>query len=74
MCICTKLLCFFGFHKWEDRVATQKQRVTKKRAVYHEVEQCERCCKIRRTGVVFKANEVSKNTTGKTDIKNCRIK
>lgn len=73
MCLCTKLLCFFGFHKWEVRRATQEQRVTKKRSVYHEIKQCERCCKIKRTGVVFIASEVIKSTTSKTDIKNCKL-
>ena len=72
-CKCTKLLCWFGFHKYEDTDWLSKPyNVTPYRRHRYLLLQCTRCCKIK-NGDAFLGQVSQKKNKYARPLKNCKI-
>lgn len=69
-CGLKKILCFFGFHKWEEKITLSRMyRLSRHKKYRKYLKQCERCCKIEETGERY----FGPTTKGCGDIKNCNV-
>jgi len=75
MSCCGSILCFFGFHKYEEiRTLSMAKKITRKRKIYFDQEQCQRCCKVKQLKTYHNHKDVYKQAKGESDIKSCKVR